>query len=85
MITVNGKQQIQFDPSSLSSMRALMLEYGTEEGVYRGQTSTGVTTLISLHPDYIIVHTFQPNHWVREDVYWDDGTTEECYPEKWFE
>ena len=77
--------QIQIDDwSDLDYLQTLMDKYGesTDEDFF-GKNQNGEDIRIAIHPDRIILVTYQENGWVRKNYYWADGTTEELFDGKW--
>ena len=80
MTTFNGKT-LQIDPNDFKGMEALM-ERANEpqfEMPWSGINDEGEHTLTSVNNDNITVQTFQNNGWMRENIYWKDGTFEELF------
>lgn len=57
----------------------LMDKYGDSDMPYIGRNDFGETTMTSIGRDNIVMETFQDNGWIRKNVLWRDGTTEELY------
>jgi hypothetical protein len=72
---------ININPNDLSSMIELMDKYHTTKYMLLGTNELGEHTRTSIFKDKIVVVTYQKNGWVRENVYWRDGTYEEVYHE----
>ena len=77
------EQHIQFDPTDLDGMLALMDEYGESETLFAGENEDGERTDISIFKEKIMCSTMQQNGWVRRNIYWRDGTREEFYDGRW--
>ena len=76
-------KQINFDPTDLDGMLALMDEHGESKTMFPGENENGERTDISIFKDKIVCSTMQQNGWVRQNVYWRDGTREELYDGRW--
>lgn len=48
-----------------------------------GKNEDGEMACVSISEDNIMISTHQKNGWVRENVYWRDGTVEEFFNGKW--
>lgn len=70
---------IVIDPSSLNSMIEVMDRYSEINHPIFGVSALGEKTRTSIFRDSIVVVTYQKNGWVRENVYWRDGTCEELF------
>ena len=75
MVEINFNNEIQ--------LRELMREYGNSSQMFFGKNEEGEDQQISINFDYIVVDTFQSNHWVRRNIYWEDGTVEETFEGSW--
>lgn len=73
----------ELDPTNLASMRELMDKYGNSTTMYTGVNTEGEDVMISIAADNIVCSTNQRNGWVRQNVYWRDGTCEELYEGRW--
>lgn len=58
---------------------ALMDKYGDSESAFFGNNEEGEDVIISINEDNITLQTLQDNGWIRTNVLWRDGTTEELY------
>lgn len=76
--TFDGKT-INFDPKDFKGMQKLMQMADTFTEPAVGVNVDGERVLISVNHDNITVSTHQKNDWVREMIYWEDGTVEELY------
>ena len=74
---------LNFDPSDWKGMFKLMerADEFTEPAI--GKNLHQEKVMISVNHDNITVETFQWNGWVRQTVYWDDGTVEELFNGRW--
>lgn len=76
-------EYIKFDPADLDGMRKLMEEYGDSETAKFGRNELGEDVSISIFRDKIIVVTYQSNGWVRKNIYYPDGWSEEIFDGKY--
>ena len=76
--TYDGKT-ITFNPYDTKGNMDLMSRASELDKPLFGKNEDGESVLISVNKDNITVETFQDNGWVRQNVYWEDGTTEELY------
>ncbi len=76
-------QAFDFDPSDYKAMLDLMDEKGDSDTLFLGSNENMEDTTISISRDKIVYVTFQNNGWVRKNVYWRDGTTEEIFDGRW--
>jgi len=76
-------QTFTFDPSDYKAMLKLMDEKGDSDTMFLGANENMEDTTISIFHDKIVYVTFQSNGWVRKNIYWRDGTTEEIFDGKW--
>ena len=70
---------INFDSSNLSLMRKLMKECGNSHFPFWGENKEKESMLISIFPQKIVTIAFQNNGWVRQNIYYPDGSSEESY------
>lgn len=73
---------ININLNDLRSMIELMDKYHTTKHMLSGTNELGEHTTASIFKDKIVVVIHQKNGWVRENVYWRDGTCEETFKEK---
>lgn len=73
----------QFDPHDLDAMRALMDQYGAQNAVFAGPNEHGEETTMSITRNNIMCETLQHNGWVRRNIYWRDGSSEEAFDGRW--
>jgi hypothetical protein len=80
MTTFDGKV-LNFDPMDNKGNVALMERANekTFDVPWAGKNVDGENIMISVNTDNITVETFQNNNWIRENIYWKDGTREELY------
>lgn len=71
------------DPSDFDGMLEIMDAYGDTEMPFSGVNDEGEDVSISVFSDRIVVETYQSNGWVRENIFWRDGTREELFDGKW--
>lgn len=71
------------DWSDVEHLKMLMNRYGRTKLPFSGRNEIGEDIEISIFEDRIICITFQENGWVRENWYWEDGTVEEMFPQRW--
>lgn len=68
-----------FDPNDLAGMCEFMDKYGDKQMPFSGIDENGNYILIGVNHDNITVKTFQKNGWVRINIYYRDGTSEELF------
>ena len=68
---------IKFNPADLEGMIKLMEEYGDSETAKFGNNEFGENVSISIFNDKIVTVTYQNNGWVRKNIYYSDGCSEE--------
>lgn len=73
---------ININPNDLNSMIELMDKYNTTKCMLSGTNELGEHITVSIFKDNIVVVTYQKNGWVRENVYWRDGTCGEMFKRK---
>ena len=73
------KKEISFDPNDRKGMISLMQKADEFDQPWVGENNEGERVLISVNHDNITTQTFQNNGWLRENVYWDNGTREELF------
>lgn len=73
---------IMIDPADPQSLIDLMDKYHNTKYMLPGTNELGENTTASIFKDKIVVVTYQKNGWVRENVYWRDGTREELFKGK---
>lgn len=85
MSTNPEKKEAMFtvDPYDIKGMIDVMDKYGDNDTMYFGKNENKEDVSISVFNDRISVTTFQSNGWIRENVYWRDGTSEELFNGKW--
>lgn len=76
------KQMIEIDFSNPKQLCELMRDYNDMDMIF-GKNDEGEDTHISINSDHIVLETFQKNHWIRKNIYWEDGTVEETFEGKW--
>lgn len=74
---------LEIDFSDLPAMRKVMDNYHHLTTMLIGKSDSGEDTYTSVNSDHIVHDTFQKNGWVRRNILWYDGTSEEMYPERW--
>ena len=72
-------EQIQFDPSDQEAMVRLMDEHGDSKTMYPGKNEDGEDVYISIFRDKIVTTTSQRNGWLRKNIYYRDGSSEEMF------
>ena len=70
---------VEFRTDDLKSMIDLMARHEEFKFPLSGVNSDGEKYLVSINKDNITIQTFQHNDWVRENIYYADGTVEELY------
>lgn len=78
MTTFDGKT-INFDPSDRKGMCELMKRADEFKEMCFGKNTEGEDVTISVNKDNIIVATSQHNGYIRTNIYYDDGLSEEMY------
>lgn len=71
------------DPTNFKSLVSLMDLHEEFPYMLFGENEQGEENIISINRDNVTVSTYQKNGWIRQNVYYRDGSTEESYPEKW--
>jgi hypothetical protein len=56
-----------------------MEDHGNSKSMFFGNNESGEPFTVSIHPDKIIVTTYQENNWIRTNTYHADGTDEETF------
>lgn len=64
-------------------MIELMKRHKEFDQMLFGMNEDGENTQVSINEDNIVISTYQRNGWIRENVYWRDGTVEELYEGRW--
>lgn len=62
---------------------ALMDRYEDYPEMLFGKNENGEDVTLSVNEDNITVQTFQSNHWIRENVVYHDGSTDELFNGRW--
>lgn len=70
---------VVLDPNDWESMIALMNRHCEFDSAISAVNTNGEFVSISIYKDKIVSETLQHNNWVRKNVYYRDGTTEELY------
>lgn len=71
-------KDIVFDLSDLDAMRRFMKERA-RKFPYVGTNEDGERILLNISSDSITLVTLQSNNWVRTNIYYPDGSSEEMY------
>lgn len=79
------KAEISFDPNDFAGMLKLMDVYGDSDSMLSGKNENGEDVNIGIYHDRIAVVTFQSNGWMRQNVYYRDGTIDETFDGRWKE
>lgn len=74
---------IEIDFTDHDAMCEVMDEYHTTRTMLLGKNEDGEMITASIFEDYIVLVTYQDNHWVRKNIYHRDGTIEELFDGKW--
>ncbi len=74
---------IPINPKNYAALVELMDHEKDYSSVLVGTNENGEDTITTIEKDYIEVETNQNNGWIRRNVYWRDGTTEELYNGHW--
>lgn len=61
----------------------LIEEYGKKGYTGAGENDDGEEITVSICKDRVSVTTFQKNGWIREAVYYMDGSSEEIFHGRW--
>jgi hypothetical protein len=56
-----------------------MEEHGNSKTMFFGKNESEEPFTVSIHPDKIIVTTYQNNNWIRTNTYYADGTDDETF------
>lgn len=77
--------KLYFDPS-VDSVRDV-IDQCRETDVWTGSgtNENGEDILIDVTDTFVVVTTFQNNHWIRVNTYYIDGTVDETFDGKWEE
>ena len=78
MTTYDGVR-VNIDPCDHKGMVELMDIADDFKGSWSGDNESGEHIQITISKDNIIVKAFQSNNWIRKNIYWRDGTSEELY------
>ena len=73
------EKHILFDPMDQEGMNRLMDEYGDSSTMYPGINENGEDVYISIFEDKIVTATTQSNGWIRKNIYYRDGSSEEMF------
>ena len=80
----NTITEMVFNPlDDFASMKKLMENHKEYPTMLIGRNENGETTELHILSDHILLVTYQNNHWIRKNYYWEDGTTEELFKGKW--
>lgn len=71
--------KVVLDPNDWESMISLMDRHYEFDSVILARNTNGEFVSISIYKDKIVSETVQNNNWVRKNVYYRDGTSEELY------
>ncbi len=71
------------DPADYDGMVSIMDQYGDAEGIFTGHNDSGEGITVTVSQDDLMVTTCQKNGWVRKNIYYRDGTSEELFDGKW--
>lgn len=71
--------KVVLDPNDWESMISLMDRHYEFDSVVLARNTNGEFVSISIYKDKIVSETAQHNNWVRKNVYYRDGTSEELY------
>lgn len=56
----------------------LVRKHGFVEG-YTGRNEDGLFVIVTIDSESASIRTLQENGWIRENIYYPDGTEEELY------
>ena len=76
-------EKAKLDFNDIEVLRDVIKNYAGKCGA--GHNQNGEDTFCYVFNDHVEVRTYQSNHWVRENIYWLDGDTEEVFDGKWSE
>lgn len=71
--------EIIIDLDNIPAMRALMATAEKYPEIMTAQNADGEKVLAAIKTDHIIMDTTQENGWIRRNILWHDGSTEELY------
>lgn len=71
--------KIEVNLNDIEACREIRKKYGDSKVPFFGQNDKGEDVIISVNKDNITVETFQTNGWIRTNILWDDGLSEELY------
>ena len=74
--TINS---VVFDPDDKKGIQQLIKDHILYPNSLVGQNKLGEQVTVSVNSDNVTQVTFQRNGWLRTNIYWKDGTTEELY------
>lgn len=75
--------EIKIDFSDLNSIREAIDKYHTTETMLIGENDDGETVTISIFGDKVVLVTYQKNRWIRRNIYYYDGSSEELFEGKY--
>lgn len=74
---------MNFDTRDWESMKAMMEECKSNPSKYQmpffGVNEDDEAVKVEVYEDRIVLYTTQKNDWIRQNIYWNDGTVEELY------
>lgn len=73
--------KVHIDFKNIEEVRHILDNYKDRVGM--GHNEEDETQYIYVCEDYILVRTYQKNHWIRENSYWYNGGIEESYEGRW--
>ena len=68
---------LKIDFTDIDAMREVMRTHAGKNAI--GTNESGEEVIVMVSSDHITASTFQHNGWIRNNVFWEDGTTEELY------
>ena len=75
----NHNNEILINPCDYKSLLTLMNESEKYPNMLIGENERGETIWASILSNRIEIQTFQNNNWIRHNIYWKNGITEEMY------
>ena len=73
---------IEFNPKT-TNIKEFIEKYNNVHQYIMGKNSLGEDTLMSINYDNVSVRTYQNNHHIRTNIYYEDGTIDEVFEGLW--
>lgn len=79
------KKELTFnvDTTDHKALVKLMDDMGGNPNLYVGKNEEGEQVQISIEREKITIETHQVNGWIRQNIYYRDGTSDETFDGKW--